>query len=325
VRDSRFTFRQDDAGRWREVHELPLFCSKGPEYVRPLRPRDRESKKSARAKELWRVFGFGSLALSGFLLLQLGGHDTRLVRESLVNRNHPGVIETQTAGIRLPVDGPWVMLPVEGAAPSGSGASPDALTLPSLSMLMYEAGVFDNVNNAAAAAADYRQSGVLARLSAAGPRTILLLGPTISARGNESFQRMLERAQVPYFLRPFSVASRVLTDANWSLADYLYLSRLVTRDVQYLQAAIARQSGFRVLTPMAGRHPSGEEGLAWPVSVGDRPGTLGARLENFNRTVQALPEVNWEEGKGGEGSSVRTEMSDLCRAVVAYQDIAPHM
>ncbi|MCY0901807.1 MAG: hypothetical protein OWU32_06400 [Firmicutes bacterium] len=323
MRDSGFTFRQDDAGKWREVHELPRAVRQGARSLRSFQPKGKARAKSAR--ELRRIVGFGSLALSGFLFLQLGGHDPGRLGHSWVDPRIPAFpndLRTQTVDVTGTHAGPWITLPAEGAAPSGGATLAHALTLPPLSMLMYEAGVFANAHNAAAAAADYKQSGVLTQLSEEGSRTALLLGPTISPHGDGSFEQLLERAQVPYFLRPFSIPSRVLSDAGWSPAQYLYLSRLVTGDLQYLQAAIAQQSGFQVLATQRLQGPAGSAWPTWPASVGGRPGTVGARLEEFNGAVDALQR---ESRKGGGSASVSTEMSDLCRAVVAYQDIVRQM
>ncbi len=177
-----------------------------------------------------------------------------------------------------------------------TAVSDHVIVIPPVTIMMYEDGVFATLSNAQKALADVHRSGVNAVISAKSPYH-LLLGPVLQVHGDPSFDAWLRRAEVPYFVKPYSTSKRTI-----SLPAGVYqkvspqvlsnVESLIVLDSNILQGLFALNSNYQV--PQLDTWETQSATLAKKVTPTlSSLGSIGIQIATFHSAVeQALNDLH---------------------------------
>lgn len=186
------------------------------------------------------------------------------------------------------------------------------LFLPRFEMLMYEAGVYSSYQSALAAKRDYKKSGVESFVYPQDPYP-LLLGPTVSLHHQAAFDAWLAKAEVPFYIRAFSLPARTVSFSTLSGPVRATIEQMLLLDVQTIQGLIAETSQFGAPQVAVWSKMSAVDNVQSQSTL-QKMGNLGVEIERFH---EAVLHAEQSLTLHGPKSSV-AEMDALLQAVQEY-------
>lgn len=197
------------------------------------------------------------------------------------------------------------------AGVAGSGAllvdlatTEKRLVVPPVRLPMFEAGAYFTYSGAKQAAASFSASGVQTTIAGAGPYT-LLVAPYYGAKERvQAIERLLSRAEVPYFVRPFT-AGAVAVALPPALGPHAgALERLLIADEQVLWRLVGGAGSAAKGRGLWAASRTAAETVGFGAAVSPTAGIIGQELQKFDAAVQRA----WaEQGAGLAEQTAQTQ------------------